>query len=443
MSHHVLKPSLFGQMTSSRTADTIPNEPGVGTSETRKLGTGPRSVAKKRRSPLVVALFVGVVTACAVIWHFVNRVEAPAATLAAPATPVSVETVEAQKMRLWNNFSGRLRAVNSAEIRPEVSGRITEVRFKDGQSVKAGEILFVIDPRPFEAAVARAQARIASANAALQFATAEQARNAALLKTHVIPQRDYDQTDATKNGSAADLLAAQADLKTAEIDLDHAYVKAPISGRVSRAEITIGNFVGSGASAPVLASIVSEDGIYADFEVDEQTYLDTIRDAANGNAQEETIPVQLVIPEDPERVFKGFVQNFDNRLNSSSGTIRARARFDNSDGSLVPGMFVSVRLASSQERKLILVNDRSISFDQSKTTVLTVTLENKVAYREIVLGAALVGKHVALKGLRDGDRVIVTGVQRVRPGALVAPKKYDPREEDSPAAEATAPVKED
>jgi membrane fusion protein, multidrug efflux system len=153
--------------------------------------------------------------------------------------------------------------------------------------------------------------------------------------------------------------------------------------------------------------------------------------------------VQLVIPEDPERVLKGFVQNFDNRLNSSSGTIRARARFDNSDGSLVPGMFVSVRLASSQERKLILVNDRSISFDQSKTTVLTVTLENKVAYREIVLGAALAGKHVALKGLRDGDRVIVTGVQRVRPGALVAPKEYDPREEDIPAPEATAPVKED
>jgi hypothetical protein len=153
---------------------------------------------------------------------------------------------------------------------------------------------------------------------------------------------------------------AQADLKTAEIDLDHAYLKAPISGRVSRAEITVGNFVGSGASAPVLASIVSEDGIYADFEVDEQTYLDTIRDAANGNAQEETIPVQLVIPEDPERVLKGFVQNFDNRLNSSSGTIRARARFDNSDGSLVPGMFVSVRLASSQERKLILVNEEAL-----------------------------------------------------------------------------------
>ena len=248
-------------------------------------------MAKKRRFPLVVALLVGAVTAGAVIWHFVNRVEAPAAPLAAPATPVSVETVEAQEMRLWNNFSGRLRAVNSAEIRPEVSGRITEVRLRDGQSLKTDEILFVIDPRPFEAAVARAQARIASANAALQFATAEQARNAALLKTHVIPERDYDQTDATKNVSAAGLLAAQADLKTAEIDLDHAYVKASISGRLSRAELTVGNLVGSGASAAVLASIVSEDGIYADFEVDEQTYLDTIRDAANGNVQEETIPV--------------------------------------------------------------------------------------------------------------------------------------------------------
>src|SRR6516225_16984 len=207
MSHHVLKPSLFGQMTSSRTADTIPNEPGVGASETRKLGPGPRSTAKKRRSPLVVALFVGVVTACAVIWHFVNRVEAPAATLAAPATPVSVETVEAQKMRLWNDFSGRLRAVNSAEIRPEVSGRITEVRFRDGQSVKAGDILLVIDPRPFEAAVARAKARIASAEANLKFTKAEQLRNTSLLQTRVIAQREFDQTDSRNQSSAAELLA--------------------------------------------------------------------------------------------------------------------------------------------------------------------------------------------------------------------------------------------
>ena len=331
-----------------------------------------------------------------------------------------------RKLRLWSDFSGRLRAVNSAEIRPEVSGRITDVRFQDGQSVAAGDVLVVIDPRLYEAAVARAEARVAAARATLQLTTSNETRDTSLLRTRAISQREFDQTDSANNAAIAALLSAQADLKTALVDLDHAYVKAPISGRVSRAELTVGNLVQSGAGAPLLTSIVSEDGIYADFEVDEQTYLQTVRDAAVGNMQEGKIPVELVIQGDTEQRYRGFIQNFDNRLDAQSGTIRARARFDNAEAKLVPGMFVSVRLASSRERDLMMIPDRAIGFDQSKKFVFVVSRENKVAYREIEPGRELGGQRVVHKGLAPGDRVIVDGVQRVRPEATVDPKEIEP-----------------
>ena len=385
----------------------------------------------RRRQGRLPAIGIGVavvVLASAVAaWHFLGRQASsdPGAAAGSAAAPVAVnvQTVVPQKLRLWNDFSGRLRAIDSAEIRPEVSGRLTEVRFADGQSVKAGDVLLVIEPAPYEAAVARAQARIASAKANLQLAVANQSRNVSLLHTNVIAPQEFDKTDSANNAAAADVLSAQADLKTAQVDLDHAYVKAPISGRVSRAELTVGNLVQSGAGAPLLTSIVSENGIYADFEVDEQTYLSTIRDAAVGNLQEGKIPVELTIQGDTGRTYRGFIQNFDNQLDSRSGTIRARARFDNADGTLVPGMFVSVRLASSRERDLMLVPDRAIGFDQSKTFVFVVAAGNKVVYREVDLGRELGGLRVVAKGLSAGDRIIVDGVQRVRADAVVAPQE--------------------
>ena len=219
--------------------------------------------------------------------------------------------------------------------------------------------------------------------------------------------------------AASTLEADQAALKAAQLDLEHAYVKAPISGRASRDEITIGNLVQSGPGAPVLTSIASQDGIYADFEVDEQTYMETIRDTASGNAQEQTIPVQLVVPGDQGHVYKGFIESFDNRIDSASGTIRARARFANEDSALVPGMFVSVRLASSQEQSVILVPERAIGSDQSKKFVYIVTDAGKVAYREVTLGKSIREQRVVEQGLQAGDRVIVDGVQHVRPDAPV------------------------
>jgi len=358
-------------------------------------------------------------------YHYYTSAQPASAHMAAqaarPAMPVVVQTLAEQKVRLWSEFSGRMHAVDYAEIRPEVSGRITEVRFQDGQSVKAGDILFVIDPRPYAAAVERDQATLESAKSKVVLAKLDQDRAKQLISTHAIAQSDLDLRDNAERVADADVENAEAQLKQAQVDLEHAYVTAPISGRASRAEITLGNVVQAGINAPLLTSIVSQDGIYADFEVDEQTYLNTIRTTASGNDQEQQIPVQLVAAGDNSHVYTGFIQSFDNRIDPTSGTIRARAKFANSDGALIPGMFVSVKLASSQDQMKLLVPDRAISFDQSKKYVYVVDADNKVSYREVELGKSLDTQRVVETGLKSGDRVIVDGVQQVRPNDVVAP----------------------
>jgi multidrug efflux system membrane fusion protein len=366
---------------------------------------------------LAVALAAGATVAGL---HFVHSPVNTAPPVAAkPPTPVVVQTLVEQNVRLWTEFSGRLHAVDYAEIRPEVSGRIMEIRFTDGQIVKAGDILLVIDPRPYAAAVARAQADLASAQSKVELAKLDQDRYTNLIESHAIAQSDLDKVNDTQRVAAASQQETEAALQQAKLDLEHAYVAAPISGRVSRAEITVGNLVQSGSSAPLLTSIVSQDGIYADFEVDEQTYLQTVRSVARGNDQESHIPVQLVIPGDKDQVYTGFIQSFDNRLDTTSGTIRARARFENVDGALIPGMFVSVRLASAQERPALLVPERAVSFDQSKKFVYVVDASSKVSYREVELGKQVQNSRVVESGLQVGDRVIVDGVQRVRPEDVV------------------------
>jgi membrane fusion protein, multidrug efflux system len=345
---------------------------------------------------------------------------ATATAAAKPPTPVVVQTLAEQKVRIWTEFSGRMHAVDSAEIRPEVTGRIMEVRFQDGQSVKAGDVLFVIEPRPYEAAVERDQASLESAKSKVVLAKLDQDRAKQLIVSHAIAQSDLDLRDNSVSVAEADVQNAEAQLKQAKVDFEHAYVTAPISGRASRAEITVGNVVQAGLNAPLLTSIVSQDGIYADFEVDEQTYLDTIRTSASGNAQEQTIPVQLVAAGDSSHVYTGFIQSFDNKIDPTSGTIRARAKFANSDGALIPGMFVAVKLAGSQDRMALLVPDRAVGFDQSKKFVYVVDDANKVSYREITLGKAVGKQRVVEEGLKPGDRVIVDGTQQVRPNDTVS-----------------------
>jgi len=351
-----------------------------------------------------------------------------------PAIPVSVRTVEPNDVTVWSEFSGRLTAVDYAEVRPEVSGRITEVRFKDGQSVKAGTVLFVIDPRPFEAALAKAQANLATADTNADFAQTEFDRAKTLVEAQAIAQRFYDERSNQKRVADAAVLAAQAELKQAELNLDYAYVKAPISGRLSHVEITLGNLVQAGSNAPVLTSIVSNDGIYADFDVDEQTYM-SIRAQAGTADKQQRIPVELMVQGDNERGYKGTIHSFDNKLNTTSGTIRARARFDNKDDSLVPGMFVSVRLGGNAKHNVVLVPERAVGNDQNMKYIFVVGDGNKATYREVSLGPQVDRQRIVLSGLKPGERVIVDGLQHIRPDATV-----QPNEDGTPAANAAAPT---
>ena len=348
------------------------------------------------------------------------------ASTAAPAVPVTVRTLVEQKVRIWSEFSGRLQAVDAAEIRPEVGGRITEVLFEDGQTVKAGDVLFVIDPRPYEAAVARAEANLASARTNAAFAKLDRDRAAALISSQTLTQREFDQRGNASRVADAAVQTAEAELKRASLDLEHAHVVAPIAGRASRPEITVGNLVQAGPGAPLLTTIVSNDTVYAGFEVDEQTYVESVRAAASGRDQERRIPVQLSLPGDKGHVYRGAIYSFDNRIDVATGTIRARAKFDNADCALLPGMFVSVKLAEGTERNELLIPDRALGFDQSKKFVYVVGADNKVAYREVELGKQIQSQRVVLKGVQAGDRIVVDGVQRIRPNTVVAVQEAAP-----------------
>ncbi|GFO61024.1 MexE family multidrug efflux RND transporter periplasmic adaptor subunit [Geomonas silvestris] len=380
------------------------------------------SLAKRRAVLLGVGTLAVLSLAVTAFYHIATRADAQVAPPPAPAPQVNVVAVEPQQVRIWSEFSGRMHAVESAEIRPEVSGRITGVRFRDGQLVKAGDVLFVIDPSPYEAAVAKAAANLVSAKANGEFTRTELDRAANMIKTQAIAQRVFDERANASRVAQAAILGAEAELKQARIDLDHAFVKAPIGGRVSRAEITLGNRVQAGAGAPVLCSVVSKDEIYVDFEVDEQTYMQNFRTPAASRDKEDRIEVELAVQGDAGHPYKGTIYSFDNRIDSSSGTIRARARFANSDGRLVPGMFAKVRLASSGAKEVLLVPEQAVGSDQSKKFVYLVGADGKVVYREVDLGQQAQGHRIVLAGLARGDRVIVDGLQHVKPGEPVQAK---------------------
>jgi len=346
----------------------------------------------------------------------------PAPVAAASAVPVSVKDLKPQTVEPFAEFSGRINAVDYAEIRPQVAGRITEIRFQDGQQVKAGDILFVIDPRPYQAAAAKAAGDLASAVNNARLAQTERDRGERLIKAQALAQESYDQRVNADGVAQAAVKSAQAALAAAQVDVDHAFIKAPISGRISRAEITVGNLVGSATAAPqLLASIVSNNGVYADFEVDEQSYLKIAR--SHAAVREQAIPVTLTVQGDAEaRAYQGSIESFDNRINTGSGTIRARARFANEDNSLVPGMFVSVKMGGSTLNNSLLVPETAVGNDQSKRFVFVVGADNKAEYREVTLGSAVNGQRVVASGLKSGDRVILDGLQKLAPGAVVAPQ---------------------
>ena len=304
------------------------------------------------------------------------------ATPPAPsATEVDVAQVISDTIVDHQPYSGRLEAVDRVEIRPLVSGTIVAVRFKDGALVKKGDPLFDIDPRPYQAEVNRAAAQVAVAQANAQYARTDATRAEGLLGATAIAKRDYDQTMNTASATAAALKAAQAALEFARLNLSYAHIVAPVTGRVSRAELTLGNVVSTGAGAPVLCTLVSISPIYAAFEVDEQTYL---RDLGKGSRTAQ--PVALGLADESGYSRNGSIDSVDNRLDKQSGTIRVRARFDNADGILLPGLYARVKVGSGAAHGAVLIDDAAVGTDQDKKFVLVIDAASRAQYRQIEPG---------------------------------------------------------
>lgn len=342
-------------------------------------------------------------------------------TGAPPPPEVTTVVMTLEQKQQWKEFSGRLQAVDYVEIRPEVSGKLQEIRFKDGQKVMKGDVLFVIDSAPYTAAVEKAEADFEVAKSQYELARKNLERADDLVKTEAISKKIFDERKSAALVSKSVMDATRAQLNDAKINLDRAYVKAPISGRISRAEITVGNLVQS-SSAPVLTTIVSDEGIYADFDIDEQTYLSSIYNDARDSESQAKIPVEMVLKSGAGATYKGVIESFDNHIDAKSGTIRVRALFENKDQSLLPGMFVNVRLGGAANGDVMMVSEKAIGTDQDRKFVYVVGTDHKVAYREIKTGSSINGQRVVLDGLKSGDMVITEGIMKIRPDMVVTPK---------------------
>jgi multidrug efflux system membrane fusion protein len=335
-----------------------------------------------------------------------------------PAPAVDVLVMQPQTVRTWVAFSGRLAPVESATIRPLVGGIIQQVLFSEGQQVKKDQPLFVIDPRAHQALVEQAEAQLAVARSRAKLATDELTRSKQLVNDNLISQSIYDAALSSQQVADADVKQAQAALKQAQLNVEYAHIRAPIAGRVSRAELTTGNVVEAGPNAPVLTEIVATGQMYAEFSVDESTYIAFVRTIKDTQA----MPVQLTLASNGDVVYEGHITSFDNRLDATSGTIRARALFDNRDGALTAGMFANVRLGSASESQALLLPSLAVGTNQSKKFVLVVDANNTATYREVTLGDYYDAQRVVLAGLSAGDKVIVNGLSHVRPNTVVAPR---------------------
>lgn len=341
---------------------------------------------------------------------------------AAPATVVDVAEVVSHSVIDWQSYSGRLEAVDRVEIRPLVPGTLTAVHFKDGNLVKKGDVLFTIDQRPYAAEVARAQAQLAGADARAAYTASDLARGERLLADNAIARRDFEEKQNAAREAAANLQMAQASLRTARLNLEYSRITAPVSGRISRAEITPGNLVAVGSNAPPLTTLVSVSRMYASFDVDEQSFLKYVNPArANGEGAQ--VPVHLGLANEDSYSREGKIASVDNRVDTSSGTIRLRAVFDNADGMLLPGLYARIRLGGGASHPAVLIDEKAIGTDQDKRFVLVVDADNRTAYREIRVGANHNGLREVTSGLKTGERIVVNGLQRVRPGELIKPNQ--------------------
>jgi multidrug efflux system membrane fusion protein len=337
---------------------------------------------------------------------------------APPAAQVTVAEVIHRPLRDWSEFTGRLEAVQSVEVRPRVSGYIDRIGFVEGARVKKDQVLFRIDPRPFRAETERQFAARSRAISELELAKANHARAQRLIGANAISREEFERLSSADSVAASDLAAATAALNAAKLNLEFTEVRAPIDGRVSRALITQGNLVSSDS---LLTTIVSDDPIYASFDADEQTFLRYSRNAANRAAGVD--PVYMGLADEKDFPHAGRLNFVDNQVDRKTGTIRARAVLANPDGIFTPGLFVRVRLVGRDARDAVLIDDRAVGTDLGKKFVFVLKDDNTVDYRSVALGPEVDGLRIVGSGLAAGEVIVVNGLQRVRPGVLVAATK--------------------
>jgi len=348
-------------------------------------------------------------------------------TSAQPAPPpppqVTVANVIERDVTEWDEFTGRLQAVESVEVRPRVSGLVSAVRFSEGAMVRRGDLLFQIDRRPFQAEVDRLEAELTRARATVQRANSELGRAERLRSENAISNEEHDRRAAFAQESAAQVAAVEAALRAAQLNLEFTEVTSPINGRVSRAIITEGNLVSSGpGEATLLTTVVSLDPVYAYFDADEQIYLkytggaDKTRNRGSINRH-----IRMALANEDGFPRDGQLDFLDNQLDGATGTIRARAVFRNTDGQLTPGLFVRLRLSGAGDYRGLLIQDRAVGTDLSKKFVYVVSPKHEIEYRPVTLGPIVDGLRVVRSGLKAGEPVVVNGLQRVRPGSKVEP----------------------
>jgi RND family efflux transporter MFP subunit len=341
-----------------------------------------------------------------------------------PAPRVSVATVLERSITEYDEFTGRFEAVERVEVRPRVSGYIAAVSFEEGREVKKGDVLFTIDARPYEAEFKRAKAEAARAHTQRSLAQSERERATKLLEQRAISREEFDTRVAGSEQAVANVQAAEAAVDAAQLNLTFTRVLAPISGRVSRAEITAGNLVTSGQT--LLTTVVSIDPIYVEFEGDERVYLKyaaRARKDGSTNTRGAEGPLWVGLADETDTPHEGKLVFVDNALDPQTGTIRVRGQLDNSERRFTPGMFARVKLTGSDEYNALLINDSAIGTDQNVRYVFAVGADNKVQYRAVTLGPVVDGMRVVRNGLSVGETIVVNGLQRVRPGTAIAPER--------------------
>jgi multidrug efflux system membrane fusion protein len=374
----------------------------------------------------ILTVNVLAVSACAVL-SMAGCGKTGGSAQSTPPPQVSVAQVLEKRVKDWDEFTGRLQAVETVEIRPRVSGYIDKVAFTEGSLVKRGDLLFVIDPRPYQAEYDRAAADVKRYKTALELARIELVRVQRLKESGAVSEEELDERKSTVAQAEANVAGSQAALEAASLNLNFTQVTSPIAGKASRAEVTRGNLVTGGSNGgTLLSSVVSMDPIYLYFDADEQSYLRYTQTAHSGvgpGSNDAQNHVQIGLANEEGFPHAGAVDFVDNQLNPQTGTIRARAVLQNKNGQFTPGLFARVQLLVSGEYSAILIEDRAVNTDQSQKYVLLLGANNQIEYRKVKLGRVIEGLRIVREGLKPGDVIVVNGAQRVHPGVTVAPQR--------------------